>query len=543
MESWLLDEPKGGRLGELCVVKHFRDKRNESNLPDQFPELRFLKHVSILQSGCFAIHADSIHQLNLEDLVDLITETSVFMTVTDIFSHITLHALHQEQPLCTEEAGFVMGQTFAALEYLHGHRWAHGNLDPRSIHVMSRKHLWIKLTDTGISDYVDLGKPNGYHAIYASQSFTQADKSLEDIWSAGVVALQLLLPKGLPYRIDHYQSKWVQSLERLAVKRDEKSSNNETGFLRSVLKHKAEDRPTATKVLEDPWIVQTRGEAFIHNPHFSPLTPQESRHTSVGPSNAFSRQDSAGPSKSMDRGEYAPGSRHTSRAPSHNHSRQSSTDPTFRAMLQSHPYPGDDYNDFDSEHGTTVSGSSRFTANPLAREPRTPTPYYSDDSSGMPGRFDLLRSQRRSSGGRSPANGSQHGSTTSRSSRHTANPPSRMSQASSEYDLDDNSRVAGPGSLRSHFRSGGVNTPVNELATGTFGQERSRRKARTEDSGEETETDARHPITPAAKKPRRVVPPLEMNLRSRGNGRRWELERVFIADQRATDTWKEQWIE
>ena len=442
------------------------------------------------------------------------------MVVTDIFSHTTLHALHQEEPLSTEESGFVLGQTFAALEYLHDQRWAHGNVDPRSIHVMSRKHLWIKLTDTGICDYVNLGKPNGYHAIYASQSFTQADKSLEDIWSAGVVALQLLLPKGLPYRIDHYQSKWVQSLERLAVKRDEKSSNNATGFLRSVLKHKAEDRPTATKVLEDPWIVQTRGEAFIHNPHFSPLTPQGSRHTSVGPSNAFSRQDSAGPSKSMDRGEYAPGSRHTSRAPSHNHSRQSSTDPTFRAMLQSHPYPGDDYNDFDSEHGTSVSGSSRFTANPLAREPRTPTPYYSDDSSGMPGRFDLLRSQRRNSGSRSPANGSQHGSTTSRSSRHTANPPSRMSQASSEYDLDDNSRVAGPGSLRSHFRSGGVNTPVNELATGTFGQERSRRKARTEDSGEETETDARRPITPAAKKPRRVVPPLEMNLRSRGNGRR-----------------------
>lgn len=500
------------------------------------------------------------------------------MTVTNVFSHITLHALHQDEPLSTEEAGFVLGQTFAALEYLHDHQWAHGNLDPRSILVMSRKRLWIKLTDTALSDYVDLGKPRGYHSMYASQHFVQADKSPADIWSAGVVALQLLLPKGLPHRdmYDYQQHKWVLTLERLAKDRDRKTGNDATAFVRSVLRHDVGDRPTATKILEDPWIVQNRGQDFAKNPHFNLPTPHgsrlpsagpsnaamrhgsvppsnwsihsdnasESRHTSVGPSRRPNKQGSAAPSTSNESGKYVQGShqtnvgpsrhsrrhgsisssnnapdgfRHqksypTSRAPSKQRSRQSSTDPTFRAMLQSHPYPGDDYNDFDSEHGTTVSGSSRFTANPLAREPRTPTPYYSDDNSGMPGRFGSLRSQPRSSGSRSPAIVSEHGSTASRSSRYTPNPPSRMPHASTEYDSETNSSVAGPGSLPSQSRSGGVES---------FGRYLSQGEAEIEDdSGEETETDVRRTITPVAKKPRKAVPPLEMNLRSRGNGRR-----------------------
>ncbi len=110
----------------------------------------------------YAVHADFIRQLNLEDLVDMISETSVFMVVTDIFSLTTLHVLHQEEPLNVKEAGFVMGQIFAALEFLHGNGWIHGNLDPRSIQVMSRNHLWIKLIDTALSGLVDLGKPDGY---------------------------------------------------------------------------------------------------------------------------------------------------------------------------------------------------------------------------------------------------------------------------------------------------------------------------------------------------------------------------------------------
>ena len=89
------------------------------------------------------------------------------------------------------------------------------NLDPLTIQVLSRNDLWIKLTDIAPSGYVDLGKPDGYHAIYASQPLHQAEKSTADIWSAGVVALQIL-PDGLPPHRTKDQSRWVERLQDVA---------------------------------------------------------------------------------------------------------------------------------------------------------------------------------------------------------------------------------------------------------------------------------------------------------------------------------------
>ena len=486
IEDWRLQETEGGRPGEICVVKHFRDKKNLCNLPSRFPELCCLSHVSALQPGRFAIYAELNRQFNIEEFLDLITETSVFMTVTEPFSRTTLHALHQEEPLNTIEAGFVLGQTLAALEYLHNRQWTHGNLDPRSIHVMSRKHLWIKLTDIALSDYVDLGKPNGYHDTYASQRSSQADKSPADIWSAGVVALHLLFPYGFPPRNNNEQNKWVLKLARFAANRNRKYSNDATAFVRRVLRHDSDERPTATEALEHPWILQNRRESPVDSPHYSFPTPQVSCHTGVGPSDASSRQGSAATSNSSIHGDFAPGSRHTSAGPSRRSStqgsstrlrstavedyapgsrhtsvgasrrhssvassnnatgglhhqkydptsraaskslsRQSSTDPTIRALLESRPYPGDDYNDFESENRSTTSRNSRFTANSLARLARAPTPSESDDNKSAPVGQRSLRSQSRSNGGRSPAIQSEHASTASQSSRFTANPLAR----------------------------------------------------------------------------------------------------------------------
>lgn len=605
IEDWILQESEGGRPGEICVVKHFRDKKNLSNLPSRFPELCCLSHVSALQPGRFAIHADLNRQFNIEEFLDLITETSVFMTVTEPFSRTTLHALHQEEPLNTIEAGFVLGQTLAALEYLHNRQWTHGNLDPRSIHVMSRKHLWIKLTDIALSDYVDLGKPNGYHDTYASQRSSQADKSPADIWSAGVVALHLLFPYDFPPRNNNEQNKWVLKLARFAAGRNRKYSNDATAFVQRVLRHDSDERPTATEALEHPWILQNRRESPVDSPHYSFPTPQVSCHTGVGPSDASSRQGSAATSNSSIHGDFAPGSRHTSAGPSRRSStqgsstrlrstavedyasgsrhtsvgasrrhssvassnnatgglhhqnydptsraaskslsRQSSTDPTIRALLESRPYPGDDYNDFESENRSTTSRNSRFTANSLARLARAPTPSESDDNKSAPVGQRSLRSQSRSNGGRSPAIQSEHASTASQSSRFTANPLAREPHLTRiPYDSEDESGMpgslrsqprnsgrrspaehnkhGGPGPLRSQPRSGRGKSPLSDWATGTFGRVEGQGEAVIEeDSGEETATDERRGRV--TKKPRRdaVVPPLERNLRWRGNGRR-----------------------
>ncbi|KAL9064885.1 MAG: hypothetical protein Q9161_008588 [Pseudevernia consocians] len=266
-EDWLYSNPKGNPVAKLYIIKHFRDKSTDLAIPQRFPELCRLSHP------------------NLEDLVDMITETSVFMTVSEKFSRTTLHALLQEETLGTKDAGFMLGQVFGALEYLHARRWTHGNLDPRSIQVMSRDHLWIKLTDIALSDYVDLGKPDGYHATYASQPFQQADKSPADIWSAGVVALQIL-PNGLPPRTIKDQSRWVKRLQDVAGDRDRELDTDVTAFVRSVLVHHAGHRLKASEVLKDRFIVRVRGELYINGRYYNFPTPQGSRDTSLGPSNA-----------------------------------------------------------------------------------------------------------------------------------------------------------------------------------------------------------------------------------------------------------------
>ena len=498
------------------------------------------------------------------------------MAVTEKFSLITLHALHQAEPLRIEETAFVLGQIFAALQYLHGQGWTHGNLDPRSIQVMSRKHLWIKLTDTALSSHVDLGKPGGYHALYASQATRDrgADQCAADIWSAGVVALQLLLPSGLPQRGFCQQNDWVHKVERTARNMSRRSATEATTFVQKVLMYDFENRPTATEVLEDPWIVRHRGEEVVNNFHFNCPTPVASRHTSVSPPDVFSRQGSVGPSDWSAQGSEAPESGHasagpsrryntqnpsiprepdeqeeyipgihdvnkgsSSRGPSNDFSRQSSIDPNIIAALESRSHYGDDWNDFDSisEHGTSASRNSHGAARPLAPKLRSTM---EDDLGGKASartRQGSRHSQSRSNGG----DCSEQGSTTTQSSRFTANPLAREARlrtptptactdipslsprlgsirspprsgaakspaVSTQYDPPESSNktsLSGPSHPQSHSKE--VEALGIDEATGAVGPADGQRETEMgDDRGEEMETDEGEVVPSPAAKPR-----------------------------------------
>ena len=396
-------------------------------------------------------------------MVDMIWEKSpAFMVVTEKFSVITLHALHHANPLRIEEIAFVIGQIFAALQYLHGQGWTHDNLDPRSIQVMSRKHLWVKLTDIALSSIVDLGKPKEYHALYASQvpKDQGTGRYPADIWSAGVVALQLLLPSGLPQRNNSCtQAQWVSRMESLAKTMDRMLGTEAMALVNKVLKYDFNERPTATEVLEDPWLVRHRGEEIVNNSHFNCPTPVISRHTSVDPSDALSRQGSVGPSDGSAQGSKASKSHYASSGPSRRYntqspsitresveydhvqgvhnvnkgsssrgsfndfSRQSSIDPNIIAALQSRPDYGDDWNDFDSvsEHRTSASRRSHGTATPLAPKVRSAV----EDNLGGKASAQSGPHSRHSHSRSSRGGCSEQYSTTTQSSRFTANPLAR----------------------------------------------------------------------------------------------------------------------
>ena len=433
--------------------------------------------------------------------MDIITESAGFMVVHDKFSHITLHALHEAEPLRIEESAFVLGQIFAALEYLHGQGWTHGNLDPRSVQVMSRKHLWIKLTDVGLAGHFDLGKSEGYRDLYASQATKGADQQGADIWSAGVVALQLLLPSGLPKRGygAHYQ--WVHRLERTARRISPTMTIEATTFVKKILVYDFEKRPTATEVLKDPWIVRHRGEEVVNNFHFNCPTPVASRHASVDSPNAFSRQGSTDGGiiaalqsrpdygddwedfDSVDWNNFDRVSEHgtsasrrshgtaTPLAPKarsaiedkHDFSRQSSIDPNIVAALQSRPGYGDDWNDFDSvsEHGTSASRHSHSAATPLARSAM-------EDNLGGKASQQSGKGSRHSHSRSSRGGCSEKGSTTTQSSRFTANPlarePNLRHPTPSAY-TDIPGLSPRPGSTRSPPRSRAAISPASSALT------------------------------------------------------------------------------
>lgn len=477
------------------MVKHFqREGKTHGFLPSRYRELCHLNHVCSLKPGCFTIYADLVCQLNLEDLVDLIIEPSAFVAVTATFFNTTLHALQQEEPLSTEEVGNVVGQIFAALEYLHDRDWVHGNVDPRSIHVQSRKHLWVKLVDTGLSEHLDLGKPDGYHRTYASQHIARLDRSPADIWSAGVVALELILPNGLAHRKPKPRAPhrdWLKKLELLAAKEDRESGNEATALVSSVLKREVGERPTAAEVLKYRWIENTKRGPFVDNPlvdnpNLKFPTPGGSRASSSAPTPSFSREGSDPPLEV---------SRQSSVVPTEIFSHQA-----LEAMDKERKLSSDyiDYDDID--WNTLNSPNSLFTRNQPPRE----SPALDDD----PVIYRSVRPQPRIYRIEPPSVISQHGVTASRRDRGAPKPS----------DFDD--KTIEPISLRLRSSSGRFRTPLSDCATGRFGPVKGQEKVRIEeDSGEETETGERR--RPVMKKPRKEksVPPPHWEVKSRRKSR------------------------
>lgn len=353
--------------------------------------------------------------------------------MNEAFLHITLDSILREGPtLVPGESGFVMGQVFDGLDYLHEQGWVHGNLDPRSILVAAKDPLLVKLADFALCGMVYLGKPEGYHDRYASQMTKSVNA--RDIWSAGVVGLHLLhgrLPEPTPYTSATH-GRYVQQLETYVkgLSRSERD-NNGLSFLTRVMKTKPEERPTAKELREDPWIESTRQYKVPQLP-VSPLaTPQRSYRASVEPPKPFHGQISGGPSNRPIVGDHAS---NTSLKTSHQFNRQNSADPSMpviharyaseldyvrgesssstpvsyaryasepdhmggessrkgpfndvsryylsHPMLGTHPCLGDNCQELDDEYEAIGSRQSHFTVNTSSRTPHAST---KEDSKG-----------------------------------------------------------------------------------------------------------------------------------------------------------------
>ena len=320
-------------------------------------------------------------QFNILKVFDFVIEGPVCMRVNECFNPLTLdNVLRNASRLDLQTSGFIIGQVFEGLKYLHEQPIVHGNLDPRSILVRDRNNPFIKIMDIALSEDVNLGKPEGYHDRYSSPNTGEIDQSPRDIWSAGVVSLELP-HSDLPERKNINRQKLIESyVKRLSQKQP---YNEGIQFLTQVLKGSIDDLPTAKDLLDNPWIQETKTWGYQEYLSVSSLaTPQGSRHTSVTPFSNPLLNRSISPHSLRYSGGIPIKSRHTSRDSSCHSSKYgsviSSTNVTDR--LHSTPF-------YVRKDGTTY-----------IRESLIPTRYNFHNKTNVPGRAGPVRSQPSSEG-------------------------------------------------------------------------------------------------------------------------------------------------
>ena len=156
-------------------------------------------------------------------------------------------------------AGLVLVQVFEGLKFIHDNGMIHGGLYPGSIRFEHPSKPWnIQLSDVGLAPYVELDN-QAERQLYATHKFIAKNPlPVWDTWSAGVVALRLLSPDGLPKRYRSYcQPKWTLKVANHAVEFDDEQTTvrkKASRFVTSVLKVDFNERLSAEECLQDSWL-------------------------------------------------------------------------------------------------------------------------------------------------------------------------------------------------------------------------------------------------------------------------------------------------
>lgn len=256
---------------------------------------------------------------------DIISDGTEYMPVYLPEPQETLADIQVRGLLTESQAGLLLAQIFEGLNFLHENNIVHGSLYPGSIRIKHSNPWSIKLSDICLHPYVGLDDQEE-RQLYASQgangSHTQTP--LWDIWSAGVVGLELLSSDGLPPRSPRKhasQQRWTEALVDQAIaflhhERPSPEGKREAAqFLTRVLKVEFADRLTAKECLQDPWLGLWRmhydreespdsdDTSTVENPKIQEgsgedtETGQPSASKSKGKQPVYARPIAAGPSR------------------------------------------------------------------------------------------------------------------------------------------------------------------------------------------------------------------------------------------------------
>jgi serine/threonine protein kinase len=246
---------------ETRVVKRIRTELSDASVMQEIQTMARLDHPGVIKVYEYFEEADYISQVmepchggELQDRIDA------------VFRHGTM------APYGEDFMQDVMKQTLRALAFMHSMRFAHKDLKPQNIMMVSKEGSSIKVIDFGLAELVSKSQEaascrSGTLLYMSPETFAGMSTNKCDIWSAGVVLYNLMCG-GMPFcgqwppPPGRDQAWWERETERIVCSSEQMAPNpnlnkwsmEARGLLNSMLTRDHRVRPDATGCLaSSPW--------------------------------------------------------------------------------------------------------------------------------------------------------------------------------------------------------------------------------------------------------------------------------------------------
>lgn len=201
---------------------------------------------------------DHPHIVRLYDVYETSETLSLVMECMEggeLFDRVTERKIFSEK-----DAASTTNQMLLAVNYLHGRGIVHRDLKLENFLYERKDADFLKLIDFGFSNiwekHTKMELSCGTLSYVAPEVLMKSYTSQCDLWSLGVIVF-ILLVGYMPFS-GSKESATVEAIKsgRFTVRKDRWSRVSQQGFdfVRQLLKVNPEERMTATKALEHPWL-------------------------------------------------------------------------------------------------------------------------------------------------------------------------------------------------------------------------------------------------------------------------------------------------
>ena len=233
---------KSGQFRALKVIKKHKD-HDAARMYLEVEILKKLVHPNIMQ--IFEFYEDKKNFYIITELCD----------GGELFDMIVDKGSFNE-----DEAAWVMKQLISAVNYIHSNSICHRDIKPENILLDTKKNNIIKIIDWGTARFFDknkkMNKISGTPYYIAPEVLFEKYDEKCDVWSCGIIMYILLC--GYPPFNGENDSEILGKIKlgKFVYPEEEWDSVSDSAkdLIKKMLTFKPDERPSANKCLEHPWI-------------------------------------------------------------------------------------------------------------------------------------------------------------------------------------------------------------------------------------------------------------------------------------------------